>query len=1073
MTAPTEPDQPAEPVGGEPADELPVVAEAAKSSPLQVLVRWLLTGVLLYLVFGVLIPSFASYEDIWDAFTSLTSTELLLLGALFVLNEVLKPTTNAVLVPGLGLRHAFLADASASAISSTVPGPSGTAARFMLYRQYGVETADFGRATVVNSLANYLVALLGPVLAVPLLATQEDVGSTAWALALVGLVLAAVGGTVVALVLRSERFATWFGVRAERTAAWALGVVRRPKTADVAAAVMRFRTDTLELLGKRWLALALVVTARYVVVFLVLLLSVRALGIDSGAASLVEIAAVYAVVQLLLIVQITPGGIGIAEALYISALSVVAEGVPESSIVAAVLVFRTVTYALPIALGAVCYTIVTRGRRQKDVRPAAQRFGGPGPVLRLLVVWVTTALALWLMAWLLPGVDVTSPAGALGAAAVLGVLNAVLWPLVVWLALPLTVLTLGLGPLLLNGVVVAIAAQFSSGLTVSSVGQGVLVALGVTLVNTVTMTLLALDDDDSYHRRVVRRAARRSAQHTDVPGVLFLQVDGLGHAVLRRALRDGNAPTLAAWIRRGSHRLVGWETDWSSQTGASQAGILLGSNFDMPAFRWMEKETGKMLVSNHPKSAAELEQRQMVDGGLLRADGASRGNIFTGGATDAVLTMSVAGRKKGRVGAGYFGYFSNPYNTTRTLLVTTGEIFREIRQAGSQRRRDVIPRVHRGGVYPFLRAFTTVVARDVTVASLVSDLYAGRSVVFADFLGYDEVAHHSGVERHDALDTLRRLDREFGRLERAAAGAPRPYKIVVLSDHGQSQGATFASQHGETLGDLVQRAMGAPVAEQVMGDESWGYAGGAVDELAAGEGVAAQTLRRITQRRRTAEGAVLLGPDQQEPAPPAQDAAVVLGSGSLGLVYLTAEPGRMSAEQIADRYPELLPTLVDHPGVGFLLVRSENQGPLVLGRKGARMLATGAVKGGDPLAGWGPSAARQVARTDSFPHCADIMVNAAWDPQTDDVAAFEGLVGSHGGLGGEQTRPFVLYPADLPAPVEPLHGAEAVHRLFVSWLAHLGHEAYASAPAEIRLDLPVQEEPAETRSAATRSATSS
>ena len=89
---------------------------------------------------------------------------------------------------------------------------------------------------------------------------------------------------------------------------------------------------------------------------------------------------------------------------------------------------------------------------------------------------------------------------------------------------------------------------------------------------------------------------------------------------------------------------------------------------------------------------------------------------------------------------------------------------REVHQAAVQRRRDVRPRVHRGGVYPLLRSFTTVLTRDVIVATLVGDMRAGRSVVYADFVGYDEVAHHSGVERYDALETLRRLDREFARL---------------------------------------------------------------------------------------------------------------------------------------------------------------------------------------------------------------------------------------------------------------------------------------------------------------------
>ena len=140
--------------------------------------------------------------------------------------------------------------------------------------------------------------------------------------------------------------------------------------------------------------------------------------------------------------------------------------------------------------------------------------------------------------------------------------------------------------------------------------------------------------------------------------------------------------------------------------------------------------------------------------------------------------MASAGRKRGRIGAGYYAYFSQPYTAMRTLLGVVAEAVREMHQAAVQRRRDVRPRVHRGGVYPLLRAFTTVLTRDVIVATLVGDMRAGRSVVYADFVGYDEVAHHSGVERYDALETLRRLDHELGRLARAAAeSCPRPYRI--------------------------------------------------------------------------------------------------------------------------------------------------------------------------------------------------------------------------------------------------------------------------------------------------------
>jgi uncharacterized membrane protein YvlD (DUF360 family) len=684
---------------------------------------------------------------------------------------------------------------------------------------------------------------------------------------------------------------------------------------------------------------------------------------------------------------------------------------------------------------------------------------GLRPAFRLLIVWVVAALTLLLTSWLLPGFHLDGAATAFAAAALLGLLNALVWPVLVRLVLPLTVLTLGLAPLALNAAMVSFVAWALDGVTLDGFWWGVAVTVVVTAVSMSLTALLALDDDAVVLRHLLRtrraRTGHEVSEDHQAPGVVFVQIDGLALPVLQRAVRDGNAPTIAGWLREGSHHLSPWTTGWSSQTGASQAGILLGSNADMPAFRWYEKDTGRMFVSNRPRHAAELERRLSNGAGLLHADGASRGNIFTGDAADAVLTMASAGRKHGRIGAGYYAYFSRPYTTMRTLLGVLVEVVREVQQAAAQRRRDVRPRVHRGGVYPLLRAFTTVLTRDVIVATLIGDMSAGRSVVYADFVGYDEVAHHSGVERYDAVDTLRRLDHELARLARAAAEVARPYRIIVLSDHGQSQGATFRTRYGCTLSELVSRACRRPAADSgeqrpsAAGEESWGYAGGALTEIAAGPGLRGRVAGRATRSRRQAEGGdVLIGPAPgPEPGSTGSDGSdgsdvMVLASGNLGLVYLTHDPRRLTREQIDVLYPELIPALRAHPGIGFLLVAREAGGSVVLGAGGELELATGVVRGDDPLAPFGEAARTQVSRTDAYPHCADLMVNSLWEPETGEVAAFEELVGSHGGLGGDQTHPFLLYPADLPPPSEHLLGAEEVHRQLRRWLAHLGHEAF-------------------------------
>jgi hypothetical protein len=160
---------------------------------------------------------------------------------------------------------------------------------------------------------------------------------------------------------------------------------------------------------------------------------------------------------------------------------------------------------------------------------------------------------------------------------------------------------------------------------------------------------------------------------------------------------------------------------------------------------------------------------------------------------------------------------------------------------------------------------------------------------------------------------------------------------------------------------------------------------------------------------------------------------VVLGSGNLGLVYLMDEPRRLTLEEIDERHPRLLSSLREHPHIGWLLVRSREHGAVALGPRGTNYLGDGRIEGEDPLAGLGPNAAEHLLRTDGFEHVADIMVGSFYDPVLDEGCAFEELISFHGGLGGPQTRPFLLHPAALPVPAGPIVGAAAVHELLVGW----------------------------------------
>ena len=408
-----------------------------------------------------------------------------------------------------------------------------------------------------------------------------------------------------------------------------------------------------------------------------------------------------------------------------------------------------------------------------------------------------------------------------------------------------------------------------------------------------------------------------------MPGIIFLEIDGLAGPVLRRAMRDGNTPVLARWLADGSHDLIEWEPDLSSQTGASQAGILLGSNEDIPAFRWVEKETGRLMTCSAPDDCAEIERRHASGVGLLIDGGASRGNLLSGEADEVILTVSRMEADK-KANPGYRAFLANGFNVTRELVLFCWEVGLEWSAAARQRRRDVIPRGHRGGRYPFLRAALCVVVRDLIAFGVLTDMMRGRPAVYATFSSYDEVAHHSGLERADTLDALRKLDKQFGRIEKAARYAPRPYKLVVLSDHGQTQGMTFKQRNGYGLDELVQRSLS-------RGDVK-GMSGGDEHDTAVG-----QAFNEATGRS-----------GEHEKHGMSDEHAVVLGSGNLGLVYLMEEKRRLSAEEIQERHPNLIPALSAHPHIGFLLMHSAQHGPIAVGSGGTHYLATGRIDGDGP-----------------------------------------------------------------------------------------------------------------------------
>jgi uncharacterized membrane protein YvlD (DUF360 family) len=658
-------------------------------------------------------------------------------------------------------------------------------------------------------------------------------------------------------------------------------------------------------------------------------------------------------------------------------------------------------------------------------------------VRRALVIWVIEAAALIVMVWLLPGASVTDWRTAAVAVVVIGLLNVFVRPIVLRISAALGIIPFVLVAILINAVLVAAAAWLLPTFTIDGLWTAFLLAVGLAVLNTVFSAMLSINDDDSFYRNVIRRLARRRVTVTglDRPGTVVLQIDGLAEPILRRAIAEGRMPTLASWIASGSHRLVGWECQIPSMTTASQAGVLHGDYSDLPAFYWYEKEHRRLMASGRPSDLHDVESRLSNGQGLLAGHGWSVMALFSGDAERSIMTTTTSVDDAGKLAVepgDFAAYMIDPYNLYRGLAGFVGEALLECWQALRQRIENVQPRTHRAGKFCLQRAASVVIARDATTWGVVLGMYQAQPVIFCNYLGYDEVGHYAGPETRDAMASLPGIDRQIRQIQHAALEAPRPYRLVVFSDHGMTTGHLFKTVYGKPLDELVRELINADSAVLLSGakDEGLGHISGFLNELTQSQNMAGRGARRLFGEGE-GDGPVDLT-KYKEHAAEAQNAEVVVtSSGNLAHVYFAQVSDRLSLEQVMTTYPGLIESLVGHEGVEFVLAVSEARGPVVMTRRVVRELdAQNGLEGDDPLAQYSPHTASFLSRLARFPHSGDVMVMGKYDPSTGQVITMDELVGAHGGVGGMQTQPFVLYPSEWTDRPPTIVGADGLHNFF-------------------------------------------
>jgi uncharacterized membrane protein YvlD (DUF360 family) len=689
-----------------------------------------------------------------------------------------------------------------------------------------------------------------------------------------------------------------------------------------------------------------------------------------------------------------------------------------------------------------------------------------GDAGRALVGLLAAMLGLWVASVVLPGFTPDGWTEVLAAALAVTVLSAVLRPVMVWLAARLG--WPGAVALAMFGQAFVVWLVFwnpATGTDSVSFGWAFAAAWIVAMVTTAALWLATAGTDEAVTASLVRRARRGRGvpdlPDADVPGVVFVQVDGVPFPVLEMGVKGGTLPTLSRWVRSGSHRMTEWRPCLPATTPASQMGILHGTIEGIPAFRWLDRGTGRVFVANKPADAGDIEALHSDGHGLLADDGVSVSNLFTGDAPTAFVTMSAIQRtqESRQTRAAVSRFLARPDGLARGVSRTLSEVVRERFQARRAIKRGFVPRVHRGWGFAGERAALNGVLRDLNTSLVAESMLQGRRAIYVDYVDYDAVAHHAGILRQESLDALAGVDAVLAQLEKVAEVAPRRYVFVALSDHGQSQGSIFADRYGEDLAGLVGRLADVEVTAALDADaEGAGRVHGLATWASGGDSSLDKAIVRLSEqtgdRAFTATEHAGQVERSERDASSGDDRFLVFGSGNLGLVYVAGSQHRLTLAELEQRFPALVPGLVAHPGIGFVVVDTAEHGPVVLGRDGEHRVREGVVLGSDPLAPFGPDAPAFVLRAATMPEAPDVYVNSLLD-EMDEVAAFEGLVGCHGGLGGWQDRAMLVSPVDLPLPESMVVGADRVHDLLVSWLELLGHRGdlppRRSRPYDVRL----------------------
>ncbi len=558
---------------------------------------------------------------------------------------------------------------------------------------------------------------------------------------------------------------------------------------------------------------------------------------------------------------------------------------------------------------------------------------------------------------------------------------------------------------------------------------------------------------DLYYSRkygtMARQLGRPAVAPDDQPGFILIQIDGLSYEHLMEALEAGHMPYLKRLLSRGDLSVASWRCGLPSSTPAVQAGMMFGNRFDIPGYRWYEKDRE---ITINPQRLDRLHgvYDRISEGrvGILNG-GSCYVSLFDGGADLALFTLSAVRRERffGRVrGIGLLGLFLlSPFRSLRLLWrAVVGYLSSLGRRLIALMEPLRKPRAERGVLNPLdvfsplLYATGDALFTELQTFGVMLDIYRRVAAIFTNYNGYDHVAHKLGLDHRAAYRVLRALDKRIRQIDRMRSHhREREYDLYVISDHGNTPSVPFSRENGATLGEYIIAAVGEGLSLDERTDPHTHLQNTARllhQELQAMEETTSPRFRQlIAPARRFVRQRLREGTDIDYDLERQRD-VVVSASGSLAHVYFNVSPRPLEMIEVVLLYPKLLERLSKSTGIGIVAGRA-GESTIVLGSKGGRLHIEDEVEvleEPNPLAAFGDEAyvAKQVHQLAHFPHSGDLIVLGEVR-EDGKVITFEHQLSTHGGAGGPQGRPFIAWPPERPLAPATLNDPEDLYDHFM------------------------------------------